>query len=226
MDFLVMSRLSLILLGFFVAGGLRLGFGHELSGLGLAIPASALVVDTALGVDPDLAAGLSGGDLGGVAAVAAVDLVVVFLGAAMLPDEAGATGAAGAALELAGAAGFAVGAAAAGALRAGAALAAAALDFLLLFLPVDAAGAAVSAAAVFEALSAAAFLLFCNLFVVAAVLSLAAALSAAAAFSSAAAFSFLAFFLAFLAAAVSELVSLELACAFAKAGEMATVNVR
>jgi hypothetical protein len=110
------------------------------------------------------------------------------------------------------------------------------LDFLLLFLPVDAAGAAVSAAAVFEALSAAAFLLFCDFFVVAAVVSLAAALSAAAAdlsaaaaaLSAAAAFSlaFLAFFLAFLAAAVSELVSLALACAFAKAGEMATVSIR
>jgi uncharacterized membrane protein YccC len=41
---------------FFVAGGLGFGFGHELSGLGLAIPASAFVVDATVGVDPDLAA--------------------------------------------------------------------------------------------------------------------------------------------------------------------------
>src|ERR1019366_3138020 len=55
---------SLFLLGFLEAGSLRFGFGHELSGLGLAIPAAALVIDAALGVDPDLTAGLSGGDLG------------------------------------------------------------------------------------------------------------------------------------------------------------------
>src|SRR5438270_6015829 len=57
------SRLSLFFLSCFVAGSLRFGFGHELSGLGLAIPASALVIDAALGIDPDLATGLSGGNL-------------------------------------------------------------------------------------------------------------------------------------------------------------------
>jgi hypothetical protein len=130
--------------------------------------------------------------------------------------------------------------AAAGALLApGGALAAAALDFFLLFFPVDspvdlrldAAGAVVSAAAVFEALPsaaaafAAAFLLFRDLFVVVAVVSPGAALSAAAAFFSAAAFSFLAFFLDFWVV-VSELVSVELACAVAVAGEIATVSIR
>jgi hypothetical protein len=71
-----------------------------------------------------------------------VDLPAVFLVDVRFPDEAGAAGAAlaGVVLELAGAAGVA----AAGAL-AGAASAAAALDFLRLFLAVDAAGAAVSA---------------------------------------------------------------------------------
>src|ERR1035437_1369013 len=63
MKFLVMVVLSLFLLSFFVAGGLGCGFGHELSSFGLAIPAATLVVDATVGVDPDLAAGLSGGDL-------------------------------------------------------------------------------------------------------------------------------------------------------------------
>src|ERR1039457_1001156 len=47
----------------FVAGSLGFVFGHKLPRLGLAIPAAALVVDAALGVDPNLAAGFSGGDL-------------------------------------------------------------------------------------------------------------------------------------------------------------------
>src|SRR5208282_4691986 len=41
----------------FVPSRLRFGFGHKLSRLGLAIP------DAALGVDPNLATGFSGGDL-------------------------------------------------------------------------------------------------------------------------------------------------------------------
>src|ERR1019366_9897620 len=63
MNFLVMVGISLFLLSFFVAGRLGCGFGHELSSFGLAIPAATLVVDATVGVDPDLAAGLSGGDL-------------------------------------------------------------------------------------------------------------------------------------------------------------------
>jgi hypothetical protein len=151
-------------------------------------------------------------------------LPAVFLVDVRFPEEAGAAGAAlaGVVLELAGAAGVA----AAGVL-AGAASAAAALDFLRLFLALDAAGAAVSAGAVFEALSdAAAFLLFRDFFVVAAVVSLAADLSAAAAFFSAAAFSFFACFLDFLVVEESELVSVELACPLAKAGEIATASIR
>src|ERR1019366_2765943 len=63
MNFLVMVGISLFLLSFFVAGSLGFGFGHELSSFGLAVPAATLVVDATVGVDPDLAAGLSGGDL-------------------------------------------------------------------------------------------------------------------------------------------------------------------
>src|ERR1035437_6005797 len=63
MNFLVMVVISLFLLSFFVAGSLGFGFGHELSSFGLAVPAATLVVDATVGVDPDLAAGLSGGDL-------------------------------------------------------------------------------------------------------------------------------------------------------------------
>ena len=54
---------DLLFLGFLVTSSLGLGFGHELSLLGLAIPASTLVVDAAIGVDPDFAAGLGGRDL-------------------------------------------------------------------------------------------------------------------------------------------------------------------
>src|ERR1035441_10745150 len=63
MNFLAMVVISLFLLSFFVAGSLGFGFGHELSSFGLAVPAATLVVDATVGVDPDLAAGLSGGDL-------------------------------------------------------------------------------------------------------------------------------------------------------------------
>src|SRR5450755_1882534 len=38
----------------FEAGSLGFGFRHEFSLLGLAIPAPTLVVDAAIGVDPDL----------------------------------------------------------------------------------------------------------------------------------------------------------------------------
>src|SRR4029077_20393489 len=108
-----------------------------------------------------------------------------------------------------------------------AASAAAALDFLRLFLAVEAAGAAGSAGGVLEALSAAAaLLLFRHFFVVASVVSLAVDLSAAAAFFSAAAFSFFACFLDFLVVEASELVSVEPACPLAKAGEIATASVR
>src|SRR4029077_4851537 len=60
---LVILISPLIFLRFFVAGSLCFGFGHELSGFGLAIPAPALVVDATLGIDPNLATGLSGGNL-------------------------------------------------------------------------------------------------------------------------------------------------------------------
>jgi len=150
-------------------------------------------------------------------------LLAVFLGAAMLLEEAGAGAGAAAAGDMTLVLGFIAGAA--GAVLTGAACAAAALDFLLLFFAVDAAGAAVSAAAGVEVLSAASFLVFFDFFVDAAVLSLAADLPAAAVLSSAAAASFLAFFLDFLVV-VSALVPVELACAFAKEGEMATVSIR
>src|ERR1035437_4117 len=65
MNFLVMVVISLFLLSFFVAGSLGFGFGHELSSFGLAVPAATLVVDATVGVDPDLAAGRSGGSFGG-----------------------------------------------------------------------------------------------------------------------------------------------------------------
>ena len=176
MNFLVIVVFSLFLLSFFVAGSLGFGFGHELSGFSLAIPAATLVVDAAVGVDPDLAAGLSGGDLR-TGSCGAAALAVVFLGAAMLPEEAGAAGS-GAAAELAGAAG----ALAAGALLAGAALAAAALDFLLLFLVVGRLAQRVGSRRLRGASSAARLLALARFFVVAAVVSVAAVLSAAAAF--------------------------------------------
>jgi hypothetical protein len=72
-------------------------------------------------------------------------------------------------------------------------------------------------------LSAAAFL---SLAAVADFSAAAAFLSAAAAFLSAAAFSFLAFFFAFLVAAVSVVVSVEVDCVCASAGEMKNANVR
>src|ERR1700724_197822 len=87
--------------------------------------------------------------ISGLEAVGAVALVVV-LGAAMFPDEAGAGSAAGAG-EVAPLLALGAGVAAVGAVLAGAALASAAFVFLLLFLAV--AGVAVSAGAVFEALS-------------------------------------------------------------------------
>src|ERR1035437_5977989 len=212
MNFLVMVVFSLFLLSFFVAGRLGSGFGHELSSFGLAVPAATLVVDATVGVDPDLAAGLSGGDLrirscGGC------------LGCRLLGcRHAAGRSRGGGACRSGG-----------GALWAGAfgTVSSHAASFLLFRDFFVGAAAVVSLAAVLSAavadLSAAAL----DLCAAAADLSAAAAvLSAAAAFLSAAAFSFLAFFAAFLVAAVSELVSLDVACAFAKAGGMATVSSR
>ena len=58
------SELGLLLLRFFITRGLGIGFGHEFSFLGLAIPASTLVIDAGAGIDPDLAAGLCRCDFG------------------------------------------------------------------------------------------------------------------------------------------------------------------
>jgi hypothetical protein len=66
---------------FFVAGSLCFGFGHELSVLRFAVPAAALVINAALGVDPDFAAGLSGGNLL-AAGFVALELVPVALACA------------------------------------------------------------------------------------------------------------------------------------------------
>ena len=82
-------HLSLFLLGCFVAGSLRFGFGHEFPLLGLAIPAAALVIDAAVGIDPDFAAGLRGGDFrtGSRSVAAALVFVVAASGAAMLLER-------------------------------------------------------------------------------------------------------------------------------------------
>src|ERR1700736_3239859 len=74
---LLFISLSLVLFGCFVAGGFGVRLAHEFSGLGFAIPASTLVVDPAVGVDPDHAArlgccdlriGRAGGGCGGLGA--------------------------------------------------------------------------------------------------------------------------------------------------------------
>jgi len=46
---------KLVALRGLVAGSLGFVFGHELAALGLAIPTTALVVDLAVEIDPDLA---------------------------------------------------------------------------------------------------------------------------------------------------------------------------
>src|ERR1700730_4284741 len=59
----ITSPWSLVLLRFLVTGGFGVRLAHEFSSLGLTVPASALVIDAAVGVYPDHAARPSRGNL-------------------------------------------------------------------------------------------------------------------------------------------------------------------
>jgi hypothetical protein len=116
---------DLLFLGFLITGRFGLGFGHEFSLLGLAIPASALVVDAAFGVDPDFALACAAA-MSGLEVVVA-DVLVTLASLAPMGLVAGFTEAAGVLVI-----GFAAGAGVAAGVLA-AALESAAAVFLLFF---------------------------------------------------------------------------------------------